>query len=142
MTLAIVLVAPACSGTEPASSPPGPDEPRAHPAPAPAPADGPGARPEPADADAATPPAPLDTAPAKLLPVAFDCTSDADCTLHNLDVNDDRCCYGCLVHVSNTRWKEHADAYCAAHPAPSCPKKRCGSAPAPTCRDGRCIGGT
>jgi len=76
-----------------------------------------------------------------LPPIEIDCAVDADCALSDIDIVGDACCPGCLTQVVNKRWKQRAEAFCAAHPAGSCPKKRCGEASPPTCRDGKCTNG-
>jgi len=73
-----------------------------------------------------------------LPPIEIDCAVDADCALSDIDIVGDACCPGRLTQVVNKRWKQRAEAFCAAHPAGSCPKKRCGEASPPTCRDGKC----
>lgn len=143
VTLSIALIASACTGAEPRSAPPDPARPGETPAPAsaaatpPTPVPPPVAPPE----TAPTPAAPTDVA-GGLPPVTLDCDSDADCILSSIEIVDGACCFGCLVHVVNTSWKEQADAFCEAHPGSSCPKKRCGSAPAPKCRAGQCTNDT
>lgn len=126
--LLIAAVALACSGAEPAGARPGATGPDvATPAPA-------AAKPE------VTPAAPTPTAET-LPPIELDCAVDADCTLGDIDPDDGACCPGCLTTISNTRWKQRAEAFCAAHPASGCPKKRCGEVPPPRCRDGQCTDG-
>jgi len=69
-------------------------------------------------------------------PIDDACKADSDCTTTGLFGT---CCGNCEQRYANKDYVTRAQAYCAAHPAPSCPPMGCSwGMSAAKCIDGKC----